>query len=323
MRRLRAVTAAATDEPATSTAAPVGTSYRPSEPVDLRSTLAPLSRGAGDPTMAWDAAGVWRTALTPEGPATLRLEPRVGCVQAWAWGPGAAWALGSVPELLGAGDSWDGFDCSGHALLHQTRRRLPGLRLARVGLVFEMFVPAVLEQKVTGREARRAWRVLVTRWGGVAPGPGPRHLRVCPPAAVWRRVPSWEWHRAGVDPKRSRTVLAGAAVAPLLEGTLSLGRGGPEVAAVLRSVPGVGAWTAAEVTQRAHGDADAVSVGDFHLAAFVGWALVGRPVDDDGMLELLAPWAGHRQRVVRLLEQSGARKPRFGPRLAPEDHRRR
>ncbi|MDQ1531086.1 MAG: hypothetical protein QOE37_1191, partial [Microbacteriaceae bacterium] len=91
----------------------------------------------------------------------------------------------------------------------------------------------------------------------------------------------------------------------------------------LRAVPGVGLWTYAEVAQRALGDADAVSVGDYHLAAAVGWALVGRPVDDDGMLELLEPWRGHRQRVVRLIYRSGVRTPRRGPRITIEDHRRR
>jgi 3-methyladenine DNA glycosylase/8-oxoguanine DNA glycosylase len=86
-------------------------------------------------------------------------------------------------------------------------------------------------------------------------------------------------------------------------------------------VPGIGAWTVAEVAQRALGDADALSVGDYHLSAFVGWALAGRPLDDDGMVELLERWRPHRYRVVRLLECSGFRKPRFGPRLTVQDHR--
>ena len=111
------------------------------------------------------------------------------------------------------------------------------------------------------------------------------------------------------------------AVASGLERTIALGRGGPEVAKRLRSIPGIGVWTAAETTQRAHGDADAVSVGDYHLPAVVGWALAGQPVDDDGMLELLSPWAGQRQRIMRLIGASGFRKPRFGPRMTVQDHR--
>ena len=90
----------------------------------------------------------------------------------------------------------------------------------------------------------------------------------------------------------------------------------------MSTVAGIGAWTAAETVQRSHGDPDQISVGDYHLAAFVGWALVGSPVNDDGMLELLAPWAGHRQQVVRLLYASGFRAPRFGPKATIQDHRR-
>jgi 3-methyladenine DNA glycosylase/8-oxoguanine DNA glycosylase len=80
-------------------------------------------------------------------------------------------------------------------------------------------------------------------------------------------------------------------------------------------------WTAAEIRQRALGDPDAVSVGDYHLPGIVGWALTGRKVDDEGMLELLAPYAGHRHRVIRLLELSGAHPPRRGPRLSVRDYR--
>ena len=39
------------------------------------------------------------------------------------------------------------------------------------------------------------------------------------------------------------------------------------------------------------------------------------------MLRLLAPWAGHRQRVVRMIGLSGFRKPAFGPRMTIQDHR--
>lgn len=92
---------------------------------------------------------------------------------------------------------------------------------------------------------------------------------------------------------------------------------------VLTSLPGIGVWTSAETRIRALGDPDAVSVGDYHLAHEVGHALTGKRTDDDGMVELLAPWTGHRQRVIRLIFASGVHEPRRGPRLAPEDHRER
>jgi 3-methyladenine DNA glycosylase/8-oxoguanine DNA glycosylase len=145
-------------------------------------------------------------------------------------------------------------------------------------------------------------------------------MRVPPPAQVLREVPSWDWHRMGVDLKRQNTVRAAASVANRLEECVDLA---PEAAlARLRYVPGVGEWTAAETAQRAFGDPDAVSVGDFHIKNWVTYALTGRPRGTDAeMVELLAPWAGQRQRVVRLIELAGQGAPRFGPRFAPNDIR--
>ncbi len=292
--------------------------YRSGLPLDLRLTVAPLRRSAGDPTHRTVNGVVWRTvpATADAGEATLRLE-QIGEreILAAAWGPGAEAALAGVPDLLGARDTSHEL-CVRGSLLRDLTRRYVGLRLVRTGRVFEALVPAVLEQKVTGVEAFRAWRWLVRRYGTPAPGPAPDGLLVMPGPDVWRRIPSWDWHRAGVDAKRSRTVLAACAVASALERTLALGTG-PAVAAALRTVPGIGVWTAAEVAQRAHGDPDAVSVGDFHIPNLVGWALAGRPrTDDEQMLQLLAPYGPYRQRVVRLLEAGGPRPPRFGPRHA-------
>lgn len=258
---------------------------------------------------------------TPIGVATLHLSHTGGAIAATAWGPGADWAIAGVPELLGGGDDWSELDVSRSAMLAESRRRHPGLRLARCRLVFEMLLPAVLEQKVTSLQARQSWRRLVMKYGEPAPGPVPEGMRVFPSEDVWRRVPSWEWHRAGVGPQRADTVMRVTSVASSVERTLELGRGGPVVEARLRSIVGVGVWTAAETMQRAHGDADSVSVGDYHLASFVGSALTGSPVDDDGMLELLEPWAGQRQRVVRLLLASGFTVARRGPRITIQDHR--
>lgn len=298
------------------------TTYAPAREVSLSSTLRPLRRGVGDPTLRTDPSGaVWRTSLTPAGAATTHLRAGQHGIEAAAWGPGAEWAIQAVPELLGAGDDWSGFEVSGSPFLADSLRRNPGLRLTRTGLVFEALVPAILEQKVTGVQARASWRSLLRSYGQPAPGPAPAGMLVFPPADVWRRIPSWVWHRAGVGPERSAAIVRAAAVAASLERTLVHTRGGAAVERALRSLPGIGVWTAAEARQRSHGDPDAPSVGDYHLPALCGWALIGRPVDDDGMLELLAPWAGHRQRVMRLIEASGVRKPRFGPRMTIQDHR--
>jgi 3-methyladenine DNA glycosylase/8-oxoguanine DNA glycosylase len=222
-----------------------------------------------------------------------------------------------VPDLLGVLDAPEDFRPA-HPRLSELVRRLPGLRIGRTGRVLEALIPAVLEQKVVGREARRAWRRLVSRYGSPAPGPVPDGLRVVPSADAWRAIPSWDWHRAGVEPVRARTIAAAARRAGRLETVTGLPS--EEADRLLRSLPGVGAWTAAEVRQRACGDADAVSVGDYHLPTQVGWALAGAPADDAGMLELLAPYARHRYRVTRLIELGAQGPPRRGPRLSPRDY---
>lgn len=294
--------------------------WRPDFPLDVRAVLAPLRRGRGDPAMAVDDEGsVWRAGTTPDGPATLALRRAAdGTVHASCWGPGAAATLDGLPALLGAADDDSEF-VAHHPLVATARRRMPGLRLGSSRRVWDVLVPAVLEQKVTGIEARRSWRELCYRFGTPAPGPAPQRLRVPPTPAAVRAIPDWEWHRAGVDRSRRRALLAAAAVAHQLDRAVELG--GEPGRALLRKVPGIGAWTAAEVAQRAWGDPDAVSIGDFHIPSVVGWALLGRSLDDDGMLEVLAPYAPQRHRAVRYVEASGVRRPRFGPRYAPRDYR--
>lgn len=288
--------------------------WRPGRPVDLAATLRPLQRGRRDPTTRCDPAGRWwRTALTPDGPGTLRLagSPPTGEVTATAWGPGAGWLLDTVPPLLGSDDDPAGF-VPRHPLLTRVAAAHPGWRVPRTGLVLEAMVPAVLEQQVLTAEARRAWRWLLARYGGPAPGPAPEGMRVVPAPAEWAAIPSWDWRRAGVAEVRARTVTDAARRAGRLEATLALPHA--EADTRLQALPGVGPWTAAEVRQRAHGDPDAVSVGDAHIPSLVAWALAGRPrADDATLLELLEPWRGHRYRVVRLVELSGLRPPAYGP----------
>lgn len=292
-------------------------------PVDVHRTLAPLRHGWGDPAFRTTPDGaVWRTTLLRSGAATVRLVPRgPRLVQVTAWGRGAAEAGATAPALLGDLDDLTGFDPP-PGPVREAHRRFRDVRMTRTGRVLESLVPAVLEQRVIARTAHDAWRWLLLAHGGSAPGPAPAGMRVPPSAEAWSAVPVWDFHRAGVDPRRARTVVACARYARRLEEACTLSAA--EALHRLTVVPGVGPWTAAETAQRAFGDPDAVSVGDYHLPGQVGWALTGRRVDDAAMLRLLEPYAPHRHRAVRHLLLSGAaRVPRRGPRLAVEDHRRR
>lgn len=278
-------------------------------------TLSPQRRGPGDPCYQSVDGVIWRTSLLPSGAVTARLTKSAShAVDCEAWGPGADEFIERLPALLGADDDSSGF-APQEPTIAAAHRRVPHLRLGRTDRVLEALVPAVLEQRVAGKDAFRAWRLLVTKFGAPAPGPAPERMRVPPPADIWRRVPSWEFHLANVDPGRARTVVGCAERAASLE-RLSA-RAPADARAAMTSLPGVGVWTAAEVAQRAWGDADALSVGDYHLSNVVGSTLLGHRIDDEEMVELLEPLRPHRFRAVRLLEVSGlARNPRFGARQA-------
>ena len=319
--------------------------------VDVRLTLSVQGRGRGDPTFRTDEGGaIWRTSLTPDGPGTIRIRvlPGQGAalddlaanlatrVLAQAWGPGAQWLLDALPDALGADDDISGFAADAHPVIRHAARRHPGLRLSRSGRLLEALVPAVLEQKVVILEAHRAWRVLLAKYGTTPPGPAPQGMRVFPGPRTWRRIPSWDWHRAGVEGVRAETIIRAATVADTLERLLTLSH--EEADRRLRTLPGIGVWTSAEARQRAAGDPDAVSVGDYHLKNVVGWALAGQDRStDDEMLTLLEPFKGHRHRATRLIglsrgngprpADSGVARygaggpPRRGPRVSPRDYR--
>jgi 3-methyladenine DNA glycosylase/8-oxoguanine DNA glycosylase len=283
-------------------------------PVDLRLTLGALRRGLSDPTMRFAADGVWRATRVSTGPVTTHLttDPPGGSVTMRAWGPGAAEALDALPALVGADDGEDGFE-PGTGPLRDLHRRLRGLRIGRSGAVVEALVPSILEQKVPGTEARRSYARLVRALG--EPAPGPAGLLLPPSPGVLAATPSWTFHRFGIERKRAETIRRTGTNAPRLEETVAMAP--DDARRRLTALPGIGPWTAAEVALVALGDADAVSLGDYHLPDQVAWALAGEPrADDARMLELLEPWPGHRGRVIRLVVAGSGAAPRYGPRTA-------
>lgn len=280
-------------------------------PVDVRTSLRPLVVGR-DATIRLAPDGVLRAWRTPAGPATLRVRVTGTTADAEAWGPGADWALGQAPALLGAHDDPTTFDPA-DPLVRRAHRRRPGLRFGRTGTIADVLLPLVLQQKVTALEAVRTWMRMVARWGQPAPGPFDG-LRLVAPVARFASLTTYELHELGVERRRAVTFIEASRRMARLEEATAM----PPEQAFLRltALPGIGPWTANLVLRIACGDADRVEVGDFHVPDHVAWNLAGEPRGTDArMLELLAPFAGHRGRVVRLLALEGRPAPAWGPRM--------
>ena len=313
----------------------------PGVAVDLPANMAPLIRGKGDPTAATINGISWlsfQPAAT--GPVTIAmvhpnspLHP--GAIRYHVWAHGDDDAIQAVvqrmPVLLGVDEAalagWEAFD----KVLAQTtkllpkpivaaRRRHPGMRLMATGQLVDELLTVVLEQKVTQHQARATWSWLAKTYGSASPAGDPAP-KLAPRPETILDIASWQWHAGWVEPFMARTLKTVASRASALHRLAN--KPLVDIAKGLNSLPGIGPWTVAETLQRTHGAADYVAVGDYHLAHHVGEALTGKRTDDAGMLELLEPWAGHRQRIVRLMYASGIRFSRFGPRMTATDFRDR
>ena len=280
-------------------------------PLDLRLTLRPFLSSRLDPTMHLEPGYAMRAWRTTDGPATLEVRHEGRVIRARAWGPGAAAAVAQVPALLGLDDrAADTFDAPA---LRPLRPRVAGLRIGRTGTLVDALVRAIVGQRVTVTAAQASLRALAAAHGEAAPGPG--GMRTMPDAAGLLRLRTWEWHRLGLEDRRTTAIRRVADRADRIE---SLALDPPErVRELLCTIPGVGPWTVALATAFALGDTDAVPLGDMHIPGLVAWNLAGEARGDDArMLELLEPYRGQRWRVIRWLMAAGSEAPRFGARRA-------
>lgn len=284
---------------------------RCSVPFHLAGTLGTIKL-LHTPWLRIEPGSVWYASRTPAGNATVQLAATSTGVVARAWGEGREPLLEGLETLLGLTDTAASSFAPDDEPLRTLQRRAPGLRIPRTRSLYEALVPAVLAQKVIGKEASLALRRLVERWGEPAPGGAP--LRLLPKPEALAALSYEELHPIGVEHRRAATLLRVARLAPRLEAILDLERSAAYRR--LMEVPGIGPWTAAKCLLPALGDADAVPLGDHNLPSTVAWNLAGEArADDHRMLELLEPYRGHRARVLQLLKQAGRPAPRFGPRL--------
>ncbi|MGN9914330.1 DNA-3-methyladenine glycosylase family protein [Phytohabitans sp. LJ34] len=272
-----------------------------------------LAMGRHDPCARFVDGAFWYASRTPDGPGSLALHRDGESVVATSHGPGAEWLLDRAPAIAGLHDDLTGFSqlAAAHRVVAELARVHRGVRLPATGRLFPRLMRAILEQKVTGKEAYRAYAATVRHFGEPAPGPVER-LFLPPEAEAIAAAPYWVFHPFGVEQRRADTLRRAAAEAARLERCAD----SAEATKRMTAIVGIGPWTAAEVVRTVYGDPDAVSVGDYHIPNMVAWALAGEArADDARMLDLLAPFTGHRGRVCVLLESAGIAAPRFGPRM--------
>ena len=294
--------------------------------IDLRATMRTIGTYPQDPTTRWTSSSFAKAVLTPSGPGTMLLSwGASGTTTAQAWGSGAEWLLDRAPHWVGLHDDLTGFRPDRHPTVAEWWRRHPGLRLAASGVVWQELLLVLLGQRVTTEEALRSWRRIVYEWG--EPAPGPCELLLPPPPEVVAERTYVELHRFNVERRRADAILLAARRARRLEEAATM----PTADALRRltALPGMGVWTATSVITASHGDPDTVVLRDYGLPTMVNYAFTGDPphVDADAggdvlMCEHLAPWTGHRQRIVRLLFTVGVAVPRRGPRSFNPDIRR-
>ncbi|MFC4021895.1 DNA-3-methyladenine glycosylase family protein [Micromonospora sp. GCM10011542] len=284
---------------------------RPPADYRLAASVRALTFSPYDPCVRIAGGAFWWATRTPAGPATLALRPAAGELVAEGYGPGADWVVDRADAVAGLRDDLTGFAAlaANHAVVARLAAQHRGLRMPATGLVFPRLLRAVFEQKVTGKEAYRAYAGTVRHFAEAAPGPV--QLLLPPDPAAVAATPYWVFHQFGVEQRRAETLRRAAAAADRLQRCADAA----EATRRLTAIAGIGPWTAAEVVRVAYGDPDAVSVGDYHIPNTVAWALAGEPrADDARMLALLEPFRGHRGRVCVLLEAAGVQAPKFGPR---------
>lgn len=308
-------------------------------PVDLAAVVRADAARRGATCERGQGAAVRRAEPGPAGPLLLEAASVADGTQLQVWGSVQTPSEAREAALTAAA-GWAGLHddpaelaavVGGDAVVSRAILRLGEVRLSRMPRVCEALGRSVLEQLVQTLEARRSIAQLVSRTGTAATA----SLWCWPAPVQLGSTPAWSLRHCGVSLRSAGALHAACVDDAGLERARSaaVASGGWETLdRRLRALPGVSVWTSAETRLRL-GDPDAVSVGDYHLPTVIGRALGGEHGDgpggrwtDAGMLQLLAPFAGQRGRVIRLVERAAYRGlvPRAGrraPRAPLSAHR--
>jgi AraC family transcriptional regulator, regulatory protein of adaptative response / DNA-3-methyladenine glycosylase II len=178
-----------------------------------------------------------------------------------------------LPLLLTRVRSWLDLDVDPQAINQQLHEAFPdgdGLRLPGALDGFELAVRAVLGQLVSVAAARTLAQRLVSHWGEALPTPFAGLNRLFPSPDTLARVSSDALGALGIT-RQKQLAIQGLAQS-LLEGRLKLEPGADVAAmlALLRSLPGIGEWTAQYIAMRALAWPDALPASDAALHKALG-----------------------------------------------------
>lgn len=294
--------------------------------IDVARTIQQIGIYRNDPTHTRTSCSFAKAVLTPDGPGTMRVAwDERGAVEAHAWGDGGNWLLDRADAWVGLRDDLTGFDPSLDPKVARWWRDHGRVRLASIGVIWQELVLVLLGQRVTTEEASKSWRRMCRQWG--EPAPGPCDLLLPPTPEVVARLAYTDLHRVNVERRRAEAIILAARRANRLEEAATMST--PDALTRLSALPGLGAWTATATLVSSHGDPDVVVLRDFGLPTLVNYAFTGETVrldpdrgGDEIMVAHLAPWPGHRQRIVRLIMHAGISVPRRASKAINPDIRR-
>ena len=273
-------------------------------PIHFARTFSLQLLGSYDPTASRTRDSFAKAFHYRDAPAAL-LFARHGAedLEVTACGPHAADLAEVTRVCLAQDDQYHDFHTPDTGIL-RLHFRQPGLRILRFPWLWDSVNSAILQQRIRTVDAMRGWRQIARKWGAAAP----LGLTAFPPPSVVAQIPEFDLRALDIDHQRAQTLLRFAQESRFhaTEPTMSFAA----LRAHLLRQPGIGPWTTETVLGYGAGDTDAAIPGDLHLPHLVCYALAGEPEGtDERMLELLAPFAGHRFRIIRLLYDSGLQRP--------------
>jgi AraC family transcriptional regulator, regulatory protein of adaptative response / DNA-3-methyladenine glycosylase II len=184
-----------------------------------------------------------------------------------------------------------------HAVLHTRFPNSAGLRVPGTLDGFELAVRAVLGQQITVQAARTLGVRLVQRFGVAFETPVAGLTHLFPTPQSLRHATDDDLGQLGIVRQRQRAIRALAAA--VADGLLHLNPGADvaRTLEVLKSLPGVGPWTAQYIAMRALRWPDAFPAGDVALQKALGVRDAERPAQAARAAELAShawqPWRSY------------------------------